>query len=179
MNHAHNLESEVNTNVTYDNEKVLIKVEDHIGNPPVLAVQHEKEMHFIIVSNDLKKYYHLHPEKEQQGLYTVKQVLNDGTYQAFVDIAPEDRAYQVTSNTLQVGTKETSKANLDRMDNWTNERNGKTVTLSDVDATVEEEVPLVFDMHGEKTDSHLGALGHVVIVDEDVEQYIHVHHSCK
>ncbi|WP_249260965.1 hypothetical protein [Virgibacillus pantothenticus] len=150
-------------------------MEDHIGNPPVLAVQHEKEMHFIIVSNDLEKYYHLHPEKEQQGLYTVKQVLNDGTYQAFVDIATEDRAYQVTPNTLQVGTKETSKANLDGMDNWTIERNGKRVTLSDVEAKVEEEVPLVFDMHGEKPDPHLGALGHVVIIDEDVEQYIHVH----
>src|SRR5699024_11556739 len=79
-----------------------------------------------------------------------------------------------TPNTLQVGTNETSKTNLEGMDNWTKERDGKTVTLGDVDATIGEEVPLVFDTHGEKPDPLLGALGHVVIVDENVEQYIHV-----
>src|SRR5699024_1062500 len=91
--HAHeNVESEVNTKVTYDNGKVFIKVEDSMGNPPELSVQHEKEMHFMIVSNDLEKYYHLHPTKEQQGLYVVNQELDEGTYQAFVDIAPENKA---------------------------------------------------------------------------------------
>lgn len=101
--------------------------------------------------------------------------LHNGTYQVFVDIAPENRAYQVTPNILQVGTKETSKANLERMGNLTKERDGKKVTLNEVDATVGEEVPLVLDTHREKPDPYLGALGHVVIVDEDVKQYIHVH----
>lgn len=173
--HEHHVESEVKTNVTYDNGKISIKLEDNTGQPPALAVQHEKKMHFVIVSNDLNEYYHLHPEKKQQGIYVIDQNLSDGTYQAFVDIAPENKAYQVTPNTLQVGTNETSKADLKGTDNWTKERNGKTVTLDDVNATVGEEVPLVFDTHGEKPDPYLGALGHVVIVDENVEQYIHVH----
>lgn len=173
--HNHHVESEIKTKVTYNNGKVFIELEDDNGNSPELAVQHGKEMHFIIVSNDLEKYYHLHPEKEQEGSYAVNQALNDGTYQAFVDIAPENKAYQITSNTLQVGINETSKVNLEGKDNWTEERDGKTVTLDAVDASVGEEVPLVFDMHGEKPDPHLGALGHVVIVDENVEQYIHVH----
>ena len=174
--HAHeNVESEVNTKVTYDNGKVFIKVEDSMGNPPELSVQHEKEMHFMIVSNDLEKYYHLHPTKEQQGLYVVNQELDEGTYQAFVDIAPENKAYHVTPNTLQIGTTETPKAHLGGEDNWTKERDGKKVTLSNVDATVGGEVPLVFDTHGEKPDPYLGALGHVVIVDAEVEHYIHVH----
>lgn len=179
MNHSkhnyHHVESEVKTNVTYDNKKVSIKLEDNIGAPPVLVLQHEQEMHFIIVSNDLDRYYHLHPEKKQQGLYVVNQDLNDGTYQAFVDIESENKGYQVTPNTLQVGTSETSKANFERMDDWTKERDGKIVTLDDVDARIEEEVPLVFDTYGEKPNPYLGALGHVVIVDEYVEQYIHVH----
>lgn len=173
--HDHQVESEVKTNVTYKDGKVFIRLKDDNGIPSELAVQHEKEMHFIIVSNDLEEYYHLHPEKEQQGVYAVSQPLNDGTYQAFVDIAPENKAYQIIPNTLQVGTKETSNVNLDEKDDWTKERTGKTVTLEAVDATVGEEVPLVFDTHGEKPDPYLGALGHVVIVDGDVEQYIHVH----
>ncbi|WP_077596145.1 hypothetical protein [Oceanobacillus kimchii] len=173
--HDHNVESEVKTNVMYNDGKVFVDLEDDNGTPPELAIQHEKEMHFIIVSNDLEEYYHLHPEKVQQGSYSVNQALNNGTYQAFVDIAPENKVYQIEPNTLQVGTNETSKANLEGKDNWTKVRNGKTVTLDAVDAIVGEEVPLVFDTHGEKPDPHLGALGHVVIVDEDVEQYIHVH----
>lgn len=173
--HGHNVESVIKTNVTYNDGRVFIELEDDNETPPELAIQHEKEMHFIIVSNDLEEYYHLHPEKEQQGSYAVSQVLNDGTYQAFVDIAPENKSYQIMPNTLQVGTNETGKVNLEGEDNWTKESDGKTVTLNAVDATVGEEVPLVFDTHEEKPDPHLGALGHVVMVDEDVEQYIHVH----
>lgn len=173
--HDHHVKSEVKTNVTYQNGKVLIELKDDAANPPELSVQHEKEMHFIIVSNDLEEYYHLHPEKKKPGFYEVKQALNNGTYQSFIDIAPNNKMYHITPNTLQVGTSETSKVSLEGKDNWTKERDGKRVTLKEVDATVGEEVPLVFDTHGEKPNSHLGALGHVVIVDGNVEQYIHVH----
>ncbi|WP_227994992.1 hypothetical protein [Oceanobacillus sp. CFH 90083] len=173
--HNHQEESEVKTNVTYNDEKISIELEGHEGAAPELAVEHEKEMHFIMVSNDLEEYYHLHPEKEQEGLYTINQPLNAGTYQAFVDIAPEGKAYQPAPNTVQVGTSETNKTSLEKEDNWTKEMDGKTVTLEDVEATAGEEVSLVFDMHGEKPEHHLGALGHVVIVDEGAEQYIHVH----
>src|SRR5699024_2869909 len=69
----------------------------------------------------------------------------------------------------------TSKTNIEGMDNWTKERDGKTVTLGDVDATIGEEVPLVFDTHVEKLDPLLCALVHVLIVNENVEQYMHVH----
>ncbi|MGP9043488.1 hypothetical protein [Cytobacillus kochii] len=173
--HDHQVESELNTNVTYNDGRVFIKLEADNGNPPKLAKEHEKEIHFIIVSNDLEAYYHLHPDKEQQGSYVVNQELSDGTYQAFVDITPENKAYQVVPNPVQIGTNETDKVSLESEDKWTKEIDGKTVTLEDVNAAVEEEVPLVFDTHGEKPDPHLGALGHVVIVDEEVEQYIHVH----
>ncbi|WP_339229543.1 hypothetical protein NSQ77_05870 [Oceanobacillus sp. FSL K6-2867] len=173
--HNHQGESEVKTNVTYDNEKISIKLEDHEGATPELAVEHEKEMHFILVSNDLEEYYHLHPEKVQDGLYTINQPLSDGTYQAFVDIVPEGKAYQPAPNTVQVGTGKTNKTSLEREDNWTKEIGGKKVTLEDVKAKASEAVPLDFDMHGEKPEHHLGALGHVVIVNEEAEQYIHVH----
>lgn len=173
--HGHQVDPEVKTNVTYNDGKVFIKLEDDKGNPPELTIQHEKEMHFIVVSNDLEEYYHLHPEKEQVGTYMVSQALKDGTYQAFIDIASENKAYQIAPNPVQVGTHETDKVSLESEDNWTKEVEGKTVTLEDVHATVGEEVPLVFDTHGETPDSYLGALGHVVIVDENVEQYIHVH----
>lgn len=173
--HDHEVESEVTTDVTYDNETISIALEDNTGAAPELAMEHEAEMHFIMVSTDLEEYYHLHPEKKQEGVYTVDQSLNDGTYQAFIDIAPKGKEYQIAPNTVQVGTSETGKASLESQDNWTKEIDGNTVTLEDVEAKVGEEVPLVFDTHGETPDPYLGALGHVVILDEGAEQYIHVH----
>lgn len=172
--HDHRIESDVRTHVTYNNGKILIKLKDNKGIPPELTIQHEKEMHFIIVSNDLEEYYHLHPVEEQKGSYAVNLPLNNGTYQAFIDIVPKNKAYQITPNSLQIGTAKTSKVKLEE-DTWTKEHNGKTVTLSSVDAIVGEEVSLTFDTHGEKPDPYLGALGHVIIVDEDVKQHIHVH----
>lgn len=80
---------------------------------------------------------------------------------------------------LQVETNKTSKANLLAKNIRTKEHNRKTVTLASVVATVNDEVPLVFEMHGKKPERYLGALGHVVIIDENMEQYIHVHPASK
>lgn len=173
--HEHESESEVKTDVSYDNEELIISLEDDTGAAPELAIEHEKEMHFILISNDLEEYYHLHPEKEEEGRFRVNQALEDGTYQAFVDIVPENKAYTPAPNLLQVGTEETAKAHLHADNEWTKEVEGKTVTLEEVEAIAGEEVPLNFDMHGEQPETHLGALGHVVIVDEGAEEYIHVH----
>ncbi|QQK81923.1 hypothetical protein HUG20_09265 [Salicibibacter cibi] len=178
MDHQHHQTdgaSDVHTDVSYNDGEVRIQLEDVDGNVPKLEETHEEEMHLIIVSNDLEDYIHLHPEREEDGIYTVPVELEEGHYQAFVDISPEDMAYQVAPNPVQVGTNETGKANLSNEDNWTKEIEGKTVTLEDVEAKADEEVPLVFDMHGENPEPHMGALGHVVIVDEDGEEYIHVH----
>lgn len=173
--HEHESESEVKTDVSYDNEELIISLEDDTGAAPELAIEHEKEMHFILISNDLEEYYHLHPEKEEEGRFRVNQALEDGTYQVFVDIVPENKAYTPAPNLLQVGTEETAKAHLHADNEWTKEVEGKTVTLEEVEAIAGEEVPLNFDMHGEQPETHLGALGHVVIVDEGAEEYIHVH----
>ncbi len=173
--HHHEVKSEIATHVTYDNKEIFIELEDDTGAAPELAVEHEKEMHFIVISNDLEEYYHLHPKKEQQGTYRASKALNEGTYQAFVDISPENKKYQAAPNLLQVGSDETAKVNLTVDALWTKEIAGKTVTLKDVDAKVGETVPLIFDMHGESPEMYLGALGHVVIVDEAVKEYIHVH----
>ncbi|MFA1822177.1 hypothetical protein ACDX78_18670 [Virgibacillus oceani] len=173
--HDHEVESEIKTNITYENEEFFIALEDDTGAAPELAVEHEKEMHLIVISNDLEEYYHLHPEKEKEGIFRASQDLNEGTYQAFVDIVPINKEYQATPNLVQIGAGETAKTSLNAEEDWTIEIDGMTVTLEEVEAIVGEEVPLVFDTHGEQPETHLGALGHVVIVDEAVEEYIHVH----
>jgi len=173
--HEHQVESEVKTNVAYESNEIVITLEDDTGAAPQLAVEHDKEMHFILISNDLEQYHHLHPEKEKEGTFLANQDLDEGTYQAFIDIMPENKAYQATANAIQVGEVETAKAKINADEDWTKEIDGKTVTLKEVEIQAGNEITFEFDTHGNQPETYLGALGHVVIVDEEIQQFIHVH----
>ncbi len=168
-------ESQVLTHVRYQDDQLMIHLEDEEGNPPELEVSHEQEMHVIVVSNDLKQYLHLHPEKQGEGVFVINQSLADGEYQIFVDVSPKGKMYTPSANALQIGEETTEKTQLEENVLWTKEVEGKTVTLEAVEAKVDEPVQLVFDLHGETPEPYLGALGHVVILDEAVEAFIHVH----
>lgn len=138
-------ESQVMTHVMHQGDQLMIHLEDDEDNAPELEISHEKEMHVIAVSNDLEQYLHLHPEKQGEGMYVINQTLADGEYQVFIDISPKGKAYTPTANPLQIGEVTTPKTELNQGDSWTNEIDGKTVTLESVQATVNETVPLVFD----------------------------------
>lgn len=175
MNQHQQGQSAVSVNVSYKDNVISIVLEDDEGKAPALALSHEKEMHFLMVSNDLKQYYHLHPEKAREGVYTIEQHLDAGTYTAFVDITPDQKAYEVSPHTVQVGTSKTDKINLEPEQEWTKNVDGQIVTLEHVRAKTDAHVPLAFNTHGVTPETYLGALGHVVIVDNAVEEYIHVH----
>ncbi|AIC92980.1 hypothetical protein [Shouchella lehensis] len=167
--------SQVITHVMYQEDQLMIQLEDDEGNIPDLDISHEKEMHVIVVSNDLKQYLHLHPEKQGEGVFVINQSLADGEYQIFVDVSPKGKLYTPSANAIQVGEVPTTKTQLEEDKVWTKEIDGKTVTLETVEAIVDEPVQLVFDLHGQTPEPYLGALGHVVILDEAVETFIHVH----
>ncbi|QDI90059.1 hypothetical protein EPH95_01780 [Salicibibacter halophilus] len=169
--------SDVHTDVSYNGGEVRVQLEDVHGTVPELEETHEKEMHLIIVSNDLEDFIHLHPEREEDAIHTAPTDLENGHYQAFVDMAPKDRNYVVQPNDLQVGEgKQASpSASLSASENLTQEINGKTVTLETEGLSTSDTTKLDFDLHGEEPEPYLGALGHVVILDEDAETFIHVH----
>lgn len=49
---------------------VKLYSEDGKGNVPSLELNHEKLLHFIIVSEDLNKYYNLHPVQKNNKACT-------------------------------------------------------------------------------------------------------------
>lgn len=131
-------------------------------------------MHFVLVSNDMEKYYHLHPQKKHEGLFIINQQLEPGTYQAFVDVTPKNHVYSVHPIELQIGDKITSTTSLNSDKNWVKVNKGVHVTLNSISAKEDEHVPLTFNT--ELTPQpYLGALGHVIIFDEQLTDYIHVH----
>jgi flagellar basal body-associated protein FliL len=176
-NHGANTNSEVTPKVSYANGAITIELIDNSNDAPELEVSHEKYMHLIVVSSDLKEYHHLHPEKKGEGTYQVKVHLEDNSFKAFVDINPKGLQYAVRPIELQVG--ETHHVNggneLVPDTDFTKTINGEAVELTTRSFEVNKEVTLNFDVKGGKPEKYLGALGHVVILDEDGGKFIHVH----
>ncbi|MEK3886776.1 hypothetical protein [Bacillus sp. FSL K6-3431] len=179
--HHHHLtvqgESEVTANVMYEEGVITIELKDQHGNAPELGISHEKEMHLIIVSADLEEYFHCHPKKQSDGIYTLQKELADNEYKVFVDIAPENLSYTVSPIELHVGYAHqkhgTNDLSVDT--DFVKTVDGHTVELKANTFEVGQEISLLFDLKGETPEPYLGALGHVVILDENAEKFIHVH----
>ncbi|WP_368502848.1 hypothetical protein AB3N04_00505 (plasmid) [Alkalihalophilus sp. As8PL] len=169
--------SEIDLNIQLDNQALTIEVKDQDGGVPELDETHEELMHLILISHDLEDYYHVHPIKEEDGVFKNDLDIPEGHYYAFVDINPKDKVYAVEPNELLVGEVEHfhTTRELQPDDEWLQKVDGKEVELEEVTLTAGGPVQLAFDLKGETPEPYLGALGHVVIVDEDVENFIHVH----
>jgi hypothetical protein len=176
-NHEINTTSEVTANVSYANGVITIQLKDKNNHVPELEVSHEKNMHFIVVSSDLKEYHHLHPEEKGEGTYEVKVDLENNSYKAIVDIKPKGLHYSIQPIEFQVGeVHHEHKPNQFLADtDFVKTINGKTVELTTQSFEVNKATNLNFDVKDAKLEKHLGALGHVVVLDEDGEKYIHVH----
>ncbi|UQX52905.1 hypothetical protein M5V91_18470 [Cytobacillus pseudoceanisediminis] len=182
MNHDHgdhstNTISEVTPKVSYANGEITIELKDKNNHVPELEVSHEKYMHFIVVGSDLQEYHHLHPEKMGDGIYKQKVSLEGNSYKAFVDIKPKGLQYSVMPIEFHAGEAHHEHGNNDLAadTDFTKTINGKTVELTAESFEISKEVTLNFDLKDAKPEPHLGALGHVVVLDEDGEKYIHVH----
>lgn len=171
--------SEVKTDVALENDGITVILEDQDGKPmDNLEVNHEKLMHLIVIGEDLESYQHLHPEKAEPGKYVVKTDIEDGMYQAFVDIKPSSLAYEVEPQTLMKGEHAghgEEHVHLEPDTNFTKELNGYEVTLDVESFSMKDSVVLFFNIEGGTPENYLGALGHVVVVDEGLDQFIHVH----
>ncbi len=169
--------SEVTPSVSYANGEIIIELKDKNSHVPELEVSHDVLMHLIVVSSDLKEYYHLHPEEKNNGVYSLKYNLSDNSYKAFVDIKPKGLNYSVEPIELQVGEmhQEQHDNDLALDTEFTKTINGQTVELTTQSFVANKEIILNFDVKGVIPEPYLGALGHVVILDEDGEKYIHVH----
>lgn len=171
--------SEVQADVKLEGEELTITLTDLEGNPvDDLEVNHEKMMHLIVISEDLEVFNHLHPEKVSEGVFTAKADLEEGMYQAFVDIKPSELKYVNEAHPVMVGEHgghEDAHVHLEPESQWTKEQDDYSVTLDVNNFSVKENVVLTFDIEGAEPEDYLGALGHVVVVDEGLEEFIHVH----
>lgn len=163
---------------------IQISVQDQSGTPiEKFDINHEKLLHLILVSKDLSYFAHLHPEYKGKGLFEVKTRFPfGGEYKWFADFIPAGSSAMTKSDWVKVDGQSRTPEKLDPDGPFTKTVEGKRVTLAVKHLHPNEDVTLTFSFKDAKTDKpitnlqpYLGAAGHVVIISEDAEQYLHVH----
>ncbi|MDQ1146246.1 hypothetical protein QE429_003073 [Bacillus sp. SORGH_AS 510] len=170
--------SEVETTFLYKDGKITIVLKDANGKPvDDLVVNHEKLLHLIIVDEHLDQYLHLHPEKVGAGKFELSQELLDGAYKAFIDIKPEKLNYHVTPVAFTVGEQQDSHSHnqLKVDENFVKTIDGKTAEMEVSSFEAKRSVILSFKVDETSLEPYLGAAGHVVILNETANEYLHVH----
>jgi hypothetical protein len=153
------------------------------------AVMHDKLFHLFVISRDLEEFAHIHPERHADGSFTIEHTLpKPGHYKLFADFLPMGGGAQITGYPIATaGTNSdivSSQARLTPDAVLSKVSDGVEVELTNERATIlgGEEVDLVFRFTDAKTDTpindlekYLGAWGHLVILSEDMTEYVHAH----
>lgn len=164
--------------------EIQIQIQDHSGKPVSdFDINHEKKLHLIIVSEDLSYFNHVHPEFKGNGEFTIDTKMpKPGKYKLIADYIP--KGGEQTTQTHWITLEGTAKKELLKPEtSFVKVADGKEVTLSfEQDLKVNQETMLTFKIKdaASKQDitnlqPYLGAIGHVVILSENTEQYLHVH----
>jgi hypothetical protein len=139
-------------------------------------IAHDKQLHLVVVSRDLGRYAHVHPERAPGGTWSVTlPALAPGSYRAFADFAPTGHRPLTLGVDLTVaGTP--APPDDDAADRRTIDVAGYTVAL-DGDLAAGEDVTVTVRRGGEAvtTEPYLGAAGHLVAIRDGDLAYLHVH----
>ncbi|TMR25591.1 hypothetical protein ETD86_00190 [Nonomuraea turkmeniaca] len=141
-------------------------------------IEHDKKMHFIVVSRDLTSFQHVHPEMAPDGTWSVKLTLpKAGAYRAFADFVPSD------------GEKLTLGVDLQAAGDFQPEplpHVSRTATVDDYTVNLAgnlvpgqpSKLTLTVNKGGEPVTDlqpYLGAYGHLVALRAGDLAYLHVH----
>lgn len=140
-------------------------------------VQHEKQLHLIVVRRDLTGYQHVHPELDPAtGVWTTQVRLTPGAWRVFADVAPTGAGPMVLGTDLMVPGEFRPRplGPEDRIANvgpYQVVLNGSLVTgETELTLTVSRDGRPVTDLQ-----PYLGALGHLVALRDGDLAYLHVH----
>jgi len=158
-------------------DEIAFSVQGEDGVFTDYGVSHTKEMHLIVVRDDLQHFQHLHPERDADGVWRVAfSPPAGGTYWRYADFVEKDGTPHVIRFKKTV-TGAAGNSGLVRDEKMTKEIQGVTFTLDPVvlegkrlelrfAATINDK-PVTFG-------SYLGEKGHVILLSQDGE-YIHTH----
>lgn len=153
------------------------------------AVMHDKLFHLFVISRDLEEFAHIHPEQHPDGSFSIEHTLpKPGHYTLYADFLPMGGGAQITGYPIATAGVEadlvSSRASITPDVVFEKRVDGVKIDLVTDRATLlgGEDVDLIFRFTDEKTDApitdlekYLGAFGHLVILTEDMTEYVHAH----
>lgn len=167
-----------------ETKELTIRITDRGGKPVNdFTINHEKLLHLIVISRDLTFFNHIHPDYRGNGTFTVPVAFPaGGDYKLFADFVPQGGAATTIGEWMKAEGGEAPQTAIKADSEMVKTVAGKEVELALSGAKAKEDVSLTFRIRDAATkkaidnlEPYLGAVGHVVIVSSDVEQYIHVH----
>ncbi len=149
-----------------------------------LQIVHEQPMHILIVSDDLAFFEHIHPEPQKDGTLKVSfSFPNGGNFKLYADYTPKGEHQIIDRFDVKVAGEERTKIALVEDKTF-----AKTIDSLNVEMKPSkpiksnEELMLDFfvtDAQTGKTvtdlQKYLGELAHFVIINESMNQFLHVH----
>jgi hypothetical protein len=147
------------------------------GRPSSYRMQHERELHLIVVREDLTTFSHLHPVRNDDGSWSVDlQLLLPGRYVAFADIAPEDDP-PITLRLTLVAEGAWFPSDLPDLSTEAVVDSYRVVLGGEVVAGAGSEISFHITKDGGdvKPEPYLGAAGHLVAIRSGDLEYLHVH----
>lgn len=146
-------------------------------------VAHEKLLHLIVVRRDLGFYAHVHPEIQPDGTFTLPGFVfpTGGEYRLFCDTAPKGYGGQVLLATLKAEGPVAGPAGKGAPVTVT--LDGLTVSRTDTAALPAKRTTLItFTVVDAATkqpvtnlEPYLGAMGHLILINEDAQTFVHSH----
>jgi hypothetical protein len=147
------------------------------GRPSSYRMQHERELHLIVVRDDLSSFLHLHPTRTEQGTWTVDLSLSTpGPHTAFADIAPDD-ADPMTLRLPILVEGDVSPDETFEPSSVATPDGYRVELLGDVVAGEGSHVEFRVTKDGQPIapEPYLGAAGHLVAILVGDLEYLHVH----
>ncbi len=151
---------------------------------------HEKRMHFLLVSEDMRWFSHEHPELGPEGVFRLRTTFpRPGRYHLYADCTPADGDNQILSMPFTVGGKGTLIAAASALrplvpDTTLTRRVGDlSVSVSVQPGTLRREQPAILtytirDSAGRPIrdfEPYLGAMGHLMAIRQDGKEIVHTH----
>jgi len=155
----------------------------HISDARARAVrdfelEHERELHLIVVSRDTATYRHLHPRKSPDGTWSVELSLPEpGAYRAYADFTVGGERHTLAADLVVPGELTPQPFPVPAT---ADEDAGYDVELraDHPEAGSEGELTFAVTRDGEPVEAlqdYLGAKGHLVALREGDLAYLHVH----
>jgi len=163
---------------------IKVHIQDKEGKPiNNFDVEYEKQMHMIIVSKDLSFFNHIHPDYKGDGEFTVTtQFPSGGEYEIISDFAPTGIGSMNKSQWITVQGMVSTTKPVATEASLTKVVDGKEVTLSFDRLEANKTLNLNFNIKDAQTKKpitdlqpYLGVLGHVVVLNQEGGEYLHVH----